>query len=113
MLPETALEALDPAEGDTVEAGEIVLVDAPAQCAGVLVRLVSVLGPGIGTAPLAMTQLSATWLGSFPPYLSPIRRSSATTPSTTSIGWLEKFRLPGGGFEAEYLPVSRPWPIGE
>ena len=34
-------------------------------------------------------------------------------PSTVSIGWLEKFRLPGGGWAAEYLPVSRPWPIGE
>jgi hypothetical protein len=40
-------------------------------------------------------------------------RSSATTLSTTSIGWLEKFRLPGGGLSALYLPVSLPCPMGE
>ena len=113
MLPEPALEAPDPRKGDPVEPGEIVPVDVPAQSAGVLLGLGRFLAPGIGTAPLAITQFRATWLGSFPPYFSPMRRSSATTPSTTSIGWLEKFRLPGGGLEAEYLPVRRPWPIGE
>src|ERR1035437_4774130 len=69
--------------------------------------------PGIGTTPLAITQFSATWLGVFPPCFSPTRRSSPTTPSTTPIGWFEKFRLPCGGRATEYLPVSRPWPIGE
>src|ERR1035437_9261883 len=71
------------------------------------------LAPGIGTTPLAITQFRATWLRVFPPCFSPTRRSSPTTPSTTPIGWFEKFRLPCGGRATEYLPVSRPWPIGE
>ena len=40
-------------------------------------------------------------------------RSSDTTRSTISIGWVENPRAPGGGFAAEYLPVRRPCPMGE
>jgi len=45
-----------------------------------------------------------------------VRRADASElrddTSTCSIGWSEKLRLPGGGFAAEYLPVSRPCPMG-
>ena len=71
------------------------------------------MAPGIGTTPLAMIQLSATWLGVLPLCFSPMRRSSAVTLSTNSMGWSEKFRLPGGGLEAEYFPDRRPCPMGE
>ena len=66
----------------------------------------------MGTAPLAMPQLRAPWAG-IRPRSSPMADSSATMPSTSSMGWFEKFRLPGGGWAAEYLPVSRPCPMGE
>ena len=87
----------------------------PAERAGVLRRPARrFLAPGIGHGALGDDPVRARpGSGCVPPSASPMRRSSATTRSTCSIGWAEKLRLPGGGLAAEYLPVSRPCPIGE
>ena len=80
----------------------------PARCrpgaspgAGVVPACFRFLAPGIGIAPLAMIQAKATWLGVRSPYASPIRRSTATTLSTSTMGCAEKSRALGGGLAAD------------
>lgn len=46
-------------------------------------------------------------------YLLAIRRIVSNSGSSCSIGMLENRRPDGGGLDAEYFPVRRPWPSGE
>src|SRR5690606_1937747 len=70
--------------------------------------------PGIGSAPFAITQLRATWLGDLPPCASPISRISLTSGASAARNRRLYIRLrpPGGGFSGVYLPVSMPMPSG-
>mmetsp|Transcript_53201 Transcript_53201/g.125713 ORF Transcript_53201/g.125713 Transcript_53201/m.125713 type:complete len:210 (-) Transcript_53201:734-1363(-) len=70
--------------------------------------------PGIGIAPLHITQLSATCPAVLSPLASPISLSAASSGSTSVTRSLKMLaRGPDGRFEALYFPVRAPWARGE
>jgi hypothetical protein len=69
VLPDPALDVSDASKGDPIESGDILLVDGPTECSGVLLGLVPVLGPGYRNHTLCHDPVQGDLTRHLPPVL--------------------------------------------